>query len=259
MLTLNEDLLIAKLFHGLKSIQTEGETLQPRFLEISIAESFGFKHVGDSAFYADGINDGQQISIKTRTLNPHILKTKEGRDFQSHPEKFIGPQVNQKHNRWINGIEIVQRRQQLDLNNDSTADPKKVGEETLKGFLENVQQSISKYQVNQTYEIIGVHGYDRTNRFYLMSLFWKLYEPLIADQIIWVREGYGVSGYLQSGDIKKKVCERINGNAKREATCFKEYKDLTQYENKIDLIVPVPKPWIFDQEQILNEIRTMTQ
>jgi hypothetical protein len=51
-----------------------------------------------------------------------------------------------------------------------------------------------------------------------------------------------------------KVCERINGNAKREATCFKEYKNLTKYNCSANLSLPIPEPWEFNKENILTEI-----
>lgn len=251
---LDLDLLKAKVFHGLKSIQSKGDTLAPRYLEVAICESIGCTHVGDSAFYADGIRDDFQISVKTRMINPHQLKTKEGRDFQSHPNKFLGPQVNQKHNKWINGLEIVQRRQQLNLKNDSTAKPDIVGKETLSGFRSNILESLNKYQVNKTYELIGIHGYDKTNKYYLVSLYWKEYEFLNSSKIKWIRETNGVSGYLEVDGILKKVCERINGNSKREATCFKEFKDLTKYSCSANIKLPLPDPWQFDKTTILEEI-----
>jgi hypothetical protein len=251
---LDYELLKAKIFHGLKSLQSTGDTLEPRFLEVAICESFGFTHVGDSSFYADGTYNDIQLSVKTRMINPHDLKRKEGRDFQTHPEKFLGPQLNQKHNRWTNGIEIVQRRQKLDLKNDSTAIPDIVGKETLAGFLSNIQESSEKYNTSHTYEVIGVHGYDKTKKNYIVSLFWKEYEFLDHSKIKWIREGYGVSGYIKSDNTMKKICERINGNAKREATCFKEYKDLTKYICSTNIKLPLPAPWKFDKDAILEEI-----
>jgi hypothetical protein len=254
----NTDLFRAKVFHGLKNIQCHGDTLSPRYLEIAITESFGGTHVGDSAFYADGIVQSQQLSIKTRMLSPIILKTKSGRDFQSHPEKFLGPHINQKHNRYINGLEIVQRRQQLNLENDSTASPIDVGRETLAGFEKNIAESVARYNVVDTYEIICVHGYDRTNQNYIAGLFWKQHEPLNYSTISWARENHSVVGYVSDNGIMKKICERINGNAKREATCFKEYKDLTKYQCSVNIKVPLPDPWVFDLNALLAEIELKT-
>lgn len=251
---LDIELLKAKIFHGLKSLQSKGDTLEPRYLEIAICESFGFDHVGDSSFYADGIKNDSQLSVKTRMIHPDVLKTKIGRDFQTHPEKFLGPHQNVKQGKWTAGLEIVQRRQQLNLKNDSTANPDVVGKETLFGFFSNIQESSKKYNTLINYEVIGVHGYNKKLESYIVSLFWKEYEFLDHSKITWVREGNGVSGYIEINGILKKICERINGNAKREATCFKEYKDLTKYEYSTNIILPLPDPWKFDKVSILEEI-----
>lgn len=251
---LDTDLFKAKIYHGLKNLQTTGDTLEARFLEISICDAFGFTHVGDSTFYADGISGSSQLSVKTRMLNPQILKRKNSRDFQSHPAKFLGPQLNQKQNKWTNGVEIVQRRQKLDLKNDATAQPEIVGAETLSGFSLNIKESTLKYNTPDIYEVIAVHGYDKSNKSYIVSLFWKEYQHLNLCDITWIREGYGVSGYIKDEGISKKVCERVNGNAKREATCFKEFKDLTKYTCSANIKVPLPDPWPFNKDEILEEI-----
>lgn len=253
-INLDIDLLKAKIFHGLKSLLLPGDTLPPRFLEIVVCDSFGFKHVGDSTFYADGVKDTIQISNKTRMSKPTVLKRKSGRDFQTHPEVFLGPQYNAKQNKWTAGLEIVQRRQQLDFKNDSTESAKKVGLATLEGFELNIVESYNKFGTNVSYEVIVVHGYNRDNSSYIVSLFWQEYKPLDPKKITWVREGASVAGYSVIDGISKKVCERINGNAKREATCFKEYKDLTKYQCSAKIKLPIPEPWKFDKDETLAEI-----
>jgi hypothetical protein len=251
---LDNDQLQARIYHGLKSLFTPGDTLPPPYLEFAICKSFGLNHVGDSNFYADGHLGSEQASVKTRMLNPTILKTGPGRDFSTHPEEFLGPSLNKKQNRWTGGIEIVQRRQQLDFENDSTEDAKKVGESTLAKFMENILESHAKFSTKKSVEIVGVHGYDRTSRSYIVGLFWQEYKPLDPANIVWKREGNGVSGYKTINEQLHKVCERINGNAKREATCFKEFKNLIKYQHSAHIKVPIPEPWNFDQTAILCEI-----
>lgn len=253
-LNLDRDYLRARLYHGLKSLQSPGDTLQPRFLEVAVCQSFGFEHVGDSAYYADGITDQCQMSIKTRMLTAQVLKRSQGRDFQRDPDRFLGPVHVQKHDRWIGGLEIVQRRQQLDLDNDSTADAELVGRATLEGFKRNVEQSSQRYSVSQSLEVVGVHGYSATGGHYLVSLFWKPLSYLDPAAISWQREASSVVGYITQDGRLTKVCERINGNAKREATCFKEYKNLTKYSYSASIQLPIPDPWLFDQQAILAEI-----
>lgn len=251
---LDQDLLKAKIFHGLKNLLSKEDTLPPRFLEIAICEAFGYTHVGDSTFYADGIKQKSQMSVKTRMINPHLLKTKTGRDFQTHPSLFLGPHQNVKQDKWTAGLEVVQRRQKLDFKNDSTELPKKIGIATLLGFETNIQESYKKFNTDVSYEVIVVHGYNRTRTHYIVSLFWQEYKVIDASIITWVREGYGVAGYLTIDGVAKKVCERVNGNSKREATCFKEYKDLTKYNSSASIKLPLPDPWEFDKDNILAEI-----
>lgn len=189
-------------------------------------------------------------------LNPEVLKTQVGRDFQTHPDKFLGPRQNKKQNKWTGGLEIVQRRQALDFN-DTKASPEKIGLATIQGFQSNLEESYKKYGTQQSFEIVGVHGYNHDNTCYILSLFWQEYQPLDANKITWQREGYGVSGYQTVKGVLHKVCERVNGNAKREATCFKEYKNLTKYKHSVHIEVPIPEPWNFDQTTILTEINDL--
>lgn len=249
----DHDHLTARVYHGLKSLFNPEDTLPPRYLEHTICKSFGLNHVGDGNFYADGYANDTQVSIKTRMLNPEVLKTKAGRDFQTHPNKFLGPRQNVKQNKWTGGLEIVQRRQALSFN-DTTATPEEIGHATIAGFQSNINESYNKYSTSASYEIVGVHGYNHNKTSYVMSLFWQEYEPLDPAAITWVREGYGVSGYVTIDGIAYKVCERVNGNAKREATCFKEFKNLLKYKNSVSIEVPIPEPWSFDQKAILAEI-----
>lgn len=256
MLICDKNHLIARIYHGLKSLFNDEDTLPPRYLEYSLCKSFGLDHVGDGNFYADGIKDDVQVSIKTRMISPTVLKTQQGRDFQTHPSKFLGAHQNVKHNRWTAGLELVQRRQALDFD-DTIAPPDKVGVETVSKFLSNIVESYGRYKTKKSYELIVVHGYNRKKSSYLLSLFWQEYKPLDPSIICWFRESNSVSGYITVDSIPYKICERINGNAKREATCFKEYKDPTTYENTLSIEVPIPEPWIFDQAQILTEIENL--
>lgn len=256
MIDLDQEELQARIFFGLKALYSRGDTLPPRYLEHAICKSFAMEHVGDGNFYADGIADQVQASIKTRAQTPHVLKTKAGRDFQSHPDLFLGPHQNVKQQKWTGGLEIVQRRQALDFD-DVKAAAARVGRHTLQGFQANVQQSYERYGTSRSVEIVGVHGYNSTLDRYLVSLFWQEYQPLDADNITWVREGSGVSGYQKVGRDLHKVVERVNGNAKREATCFKEYKNVVKYQQSCKIAMPLPEPWAFDRDKILAEINDL--
>lgn len=257
-LTCDADQLSARVFHGLKSVLTAQDTLPPRFLEYTICQSFSLQHVGDGNFYADGIGNNTQASIKTRTVMPQIRVRKPSRTFVTDPAIFLGPQYNEKQQRWTGGLEIVQRRQALPFD-DIAAPPEQVGTATLQAFEDNVRESATRYSVAYSEEIICAHGYTADWKSYCLSLYWQPYQYHDATKLTWRREGSGVSGYVTLDGGLHRVVERVNGNAKREATCFKEFKNLLKYSNSLTVQVPVPDPWAFDQTQILAEIRYLKE
>ena len=249
-------LLAAKLFFSLKARSTPTETIQPRLLEILIADGFGLKHTGDETYYADGVLDNIQVSTKTRTFDPVILKRKESRDFQTEPEKFLSTHYVQKHDYWCNCVSVVQRRQSLPFD-DLAAEADEVGKATLQGFKDNVQESHDRYGTDTSYEVIATHGFSVNPKFYNMSLFWQEVKFLDNEKIKWEREGKKVVGYTFEEGQRYKVAERINGNANREATCFIEYKNLLKYENNVNIQVPVPEMEEFNletQTRLMNEL-----
>jgi len=253
----NPDLLKTRVFHSLKSLPCAGDTLEPRLLEIIVCEAFGARHVGDANYFADGILSDRQISVKTRMMNPIILKRAENsRDFQSHPDQFLGQHHNHKQDRYTAGVEIVQRRQALDLN-DETAKADQVGGATLDGFRSVMQESYQVYGTQESWEVIAIHGYDRTQQNYLVSVFWQEYDELDANDIAWSREPGRVIGNVIVDGNAVKIVERINGNSKREATCFKEFKNLLKYQNSLHVGVPLPEPWAFDQSALIKEINDL--
>ena len=120
-----------------------------------------------------------------------------------------------------------------------------------------INESYKKYSTTKSFEIIGAHGYNHNRTAYIISLFWQEYQPLDPAKMTWIREGYGVSGYVTVNQIPYKVCERVTGNAKREATCFKEFKNLNKYKYSVNIEVPIPDPWDFNQTVILTEINNL--
>jgi hypothetical protein len=253
----NIDLLTARTFHGLKSLFTPGDTLPPRYLEYLICESFGMRHVGDGNFYADGIINNIQGSIKTRMLNPHVLKTKLSRDFQTHPEKFLGPQQNAKQGIWWAGIEFVQRRQEI--TSEALSSERRTGLLTYRGFRQNIYESYRKFKTTQSFEILCIHGYNHVGNCYLVSVFWGPYFTPDTKNIIWGRDSNGIHGSLYQNNRLERIMYRVRDGSRREATCFKEYKDPTKYQQSVMISVPIPEQWHFDQAQILTEINYLKE
>jgi hypothetical protein len=245
--------LVTRINHGLKSLLAEKDTLPPRYLEMVVCESFGLKHVGDGNYYADGVDATSQVSVKTRMLNPDILKrTNSGRDFTTHPDKFLGPRQNKTQGKWWAGLEFVQRRQTI--NNEDKSSERRIGILTLRGFRENIAESKRKFQTSKTYEVLLVHGYNYKYDRYLVNVHWQELALPKSKDITWVRDGGNINGLVNINDKQQIVMHRVRGGAPREATCFKEYKDPTKYKNSLSIAVSIPDPWPFDKNAILKEI-----
>jgi hypothetical protein len=253
----DQNLFEARIFHGLKSLLDKGDTLPPRYLEFAVCGAFGLKHVGDGNFYADGVDSICQASVKTRMLNPNILKTKFGRDFKTHPEKFLGPRQNKKQGKWWAGVEFVQRRQKVDNEPGSTA--RRIGLLTLRGFRQNIAESKKKFRVNKTYEVLLIHGYNWQCNRYMVNVYWQELLLPKTKSIVWKKETGGVDGYVEVGSTSQIVMHRVKDGAPREATCFKEYKDPTKYKHSVSISVPIPEQWPFDQQAILAELQHLKE
>lgn len=253
----DETLFKAMIYHGLKSLLTIGDTLPPRHLEFSVCKAFGLKHVGDGNFYADGVNSTSQVSIKTRMLNPDILKTKSGRDFTTNPEKFLGPRQNKKQGKWWAGLEFVQRRQKID--NEPNSSARRIGLLTLRGFRQNIAESKKKFCTDKTYEVLLVHGYNSCHTRYLVDVYWQELVLPKAKDITWVHDNGDVIGLIEIDGKSQIAMHRVRDGAPREATCFKDYKDPTKYKHSASIELPLPDPWEFNQTNILAEINQKEQ
>jgi hypothetical protein len=248
----DEQLLESYVFDGLGKILCAGDTLDPRYLEMTVCRAFGLQHVGDGNFYADGINitghPSIQASVKTRMINPDILKTKEGRDFSTHPDKFLGPRQNKSQGKWWGGLEFVQRRQEIV--NESNLSPAQIGKRSMVGFLKNIRESKRKFKTDKTYEILLTHGYNWTQDEYLVNVYWQELTVPKINSVTWVENSNGVDGLINN----QIVMHRVRGGAKREATCFKEYKDPTKYAYSAAISVPIPVPKPLDVVSTQAEI-----
>lgn len=253
----DQELFEDLVFYGLKSRVTNVDALPPRNLEVFICKAFGLKHVGDGNFYADGVDSTTQVSIKTRMLNPDRLKTKTGRDFNTHPEKFLGPRQNKTQGKWWAGVEFVQRRQKIDNEPGSIA--RRIGLLTLRGFRQNIAESKKKFQTTKTYEVLVIHGYNWRNDRYMINVYWQEQSLPKSKDITWHHEANGINGCVDVDGTTQIVMHRVRDGAPREATCFKEYKDPTKYKHSASISVPIPDPWPFDRKTVRAELNNLKE
>jgi hypothetical protein len=261
IMKLDSELLEAKIFHGLKSLCLKGDTLPPRYLEIVACQVFNLKHTGDGNFFADGVSGTVQASVKTRKLDPDIKVKISSRDFQSHPDKFLGYAYNRKQGLIWEGLEFIQRRQAFP--DDLKMSPDLIGKLSIDGFRENIVESKNKFKTVEVYEILIIHGYARDQKNYIVSLYWQEYQEPDIKTITWSRKGDAVFGkqkQMIDGKLKDVIiCKRFNGNAKRTATNYAEYKNPTKYKYSASISVPIPDLWYFNKEKILAELQNLKE
>jgi hypothetical protein len=243
--------LEARIFHGLKSLLVEKDTLPPRYLEYVLCEAFGLRHVGDSNDYADGVDSTCQASVKTRMLSPEIKKSTV-KDFATHPDKFMGVSQNKKQGwRWP-GLEFVQRRQEIP--NEETVSADYIGKKSVWGFMKKIVKSKRKFKVKKTYEILLVHGYNWKYNRYMVNVYWEELSFPKFNSITWQRTRDGVNGCIDIDGLPHIVMHRVRGGLKRQGTCFKEFKNPTKYKHSVNISVPIPERWPFDKTTVLAEL-----
>lgn len=269
MITLDKDEFIALVYHWLKSRFDDNDSLNPKTLEQIVCKSFGLKNIGKKNQWGDGFKGVTVASVKTRKLDPKILKKEiwKNCDFTTQPDKFLGIQYNEKQKKYHSGIQLTQRRQEIDVKNDRTAPADEVGRKTIEGVQKHIDASHKKNNTTQAVEIITVHGrgIDGT---YKVGIYWDDYQLPDPNSLIWTREKNCVVGtekrtfaneappyVMITKDVK--VCERVNGNAKHTATCFNEYRDPTKYKHSEIISVPIPEQWPYDRSAILSEINNL--
>jgi hypothetical protein len=248
---LDTDDLKARVFHSLKYSSLSSDTW-----EQIICSSMSATWVPGDKYLADGIYLNNILNIKTLSFNPSIKKKKENRDFLSHPNKEFDPTCQM----------IIQRRTNLPLNLDEQiSSPYEIGEATLNGFVEFVNQSYKKFQgTNNTLDIIVRHGVDKTEKKYLVDI--DIFDHQFHDpKTLQWDEVFGGQKSRQAGKRiaiegykDGKIVARRNGsNSGLYQTNYLIYKDLTKSEINYTLSIPLPKLINFDKDDTLKEIEDL--
>jgi hypothetical protein len=275
MITLDKSELLTEVFHRLKSRFNDADPLSPKTLEQIVCKSFGLANIGEKNQWADGVKGDIMASVKTIKLDPKIYKKGKNKvkncDFATNPDKFLG--IHQTKNkktkkiRYENGPKLTQRRQEVESINDGEAPADEVGRKTIEGVQKHIDQSHKKTNTKRAVEIITVHGrgVDGT---YKVGVYWDDYQLPDPGSLIWTRGKTCVEGTEKKtfangappyGNVVKDVivCERVNGNAKRQSTCFNQFTDPTKYKYSEIISVPIPEQWPYDKSAILSEINNL--
>lgn len=247
MIDTNE--LKAQVYFGLKSNNLSAENW-----EQVICKSIGAKWIEGDKYLADGVIDHYALNIKTLKFKPIILVKKENRDFINDPEKF-SPERQM----------MIQRRTNLPVELDEQrSTPAEIGQATLDGFKDFVQESHNKFGTSKVLDVIVRHGVDRTQKNYLVDV--DLFEHHFYDpaSLEWL-EVIGGPKSKQAGkriavegfDNGYLVARRNGSNSGLYQTNYLIYKDLTKSTQNYTISVPLPAPLSFDRARILTEIEQL--
>ena len=243
---IDKDELRARVYFGLKSNSLSAENW-----EQVICEAMGACWVEGDKYLADGVLGKDILNIKTLGFKPTILKTKENRDFLSHPKKF-SPESQM----------MIQRRTNLPVDLDEqTSTPEQIGAATLKGFEDFVQESHVKFETDGVLDVIVRHGVDHSQSNYIVDAYVARHHFYDPKAVKWT-EVIGGSKSRQAGKrvavegyVNDQIVARRNGsNSGLYQTNYLIYKDLTKIKDRYTISVPLPKALEFDRDSILQEI-----
>lgn len=246
------DELKARVYFGLKHNSLSAENW-----EEVICAAMGATWIEGDKYLADGILNNNILNIKTLGFKPSIKKRVENRDFLSHPVKEFDPTSQM----------MIQRRTNLPVKLDEQKNtPLQIGEATLNGFKEFVQESYDKFPgTNNVLDVVVRHGLNRTQTHYLVDIDIFDHEFNNPHDLEW-REVLGGSNSKQAGKRvavegykDNKIVARRNGsNSGLYQTNYLIYKDLTKSEHNYTISIPLPTALSFDRDAILAEINTIT-
>lgn len=245
---INLDELKARVYHGLKTNSLSAENW-----EYVICQAMGAEWIPGDTYLADGVLDNYVLNIKTLKQTPTILKTKENRDFLSHPERFNPTQSVMDQRR--TGISSAR----LD---EHTCEPVEIGVATFESFEQTAQRSFEKFPGTDTVlDVVVRYGEDRNQENFLVDI--DIFEHTFYDarKLEW-REVFGGSRSQHAGERVavegfndgQLVARRVCGHVRFKATMYQIVKDLTKSERNYTTSVPLPDRLPFDRDEILAEI-----
>jgi len=242
------DELKSRVYFGLKTNSLSAENW-----EQVVCQAMGAKWIEGDKYLADGVLHRAVLNIKTAKIKPNILKRKENRDFLSHPQMFDTV------------LELVQRRVGLPGINDMQDDPKIIGQKTIENFKAFEKESFEKFGCDHTLDIVVRYGTDRTLKNYLVDINISNHRHPDYRNLNWVAFDHGskskYQGRSQIVGLRdgERVVARNSSGTGRQQNCYIIYKNLQFATHRYSVSVPIPNPLEFNREEILKEIKDLTE
>lgn len=253
----NLELFRARIHYNLRH-----NNINPENWEKAIAEAVSGTWVKGSKYLADGFHAKEKVilTIKTRNINPSILTRKESRDFISHPEHFHygGKEFNEGD---LDNIHTVSGRCSIPGLNEQSSTPEEIGKASLNRYYTFENDSLKKFNCDNTLDIVVLHGKSRTEKNYLLRVMFFNHQLNNIDQwhdIIFngPRTKYhGHRSMVLGRDNNGPHIGRIS-NLGRQQTCMLRFYRKSEALHIIETSVPIPHHEKFN---FANEVLMMNK
>lgn len=225
--------------------------------EMLIADCTSSEWINGSAHLADAFNKDRRccISVKTRFIEPHILKTKENRDFLTHPKNFHrgGKKV---HELDLDNLHTVSRRCSIPNLDEHKSPAEAIGKAAIADYIAFEQASLAKFDCDSTLDVVVLHGISADEKRYLSRV--MFFDHKLNDIESWHdissggRSKYTGKRMMIVGNDAKGPHIGRNSNLGRHQTCMIRFYRLSEALKVLEFQIPMPKQEKFDLEKELK-------
>ena len=214
--------------------------------EKTIALATNSKWIKGSADLADAVNqvEGVCISVKSRKVDPQIKTRVTSRDFISSPRHFhFGGNVFNEGD--LDNLHTVSGRCSIPGLDEHTSTPTAIGNVAIARYDSFEQASLTKFNCNETLDVVIVHGgsYDKKNYLLRVMFFNHTLNPIVSweDKMHGPKSKYtGYRAMIIGNDQFGPHIGRVS-NLGRQQTCMLRFYRKSESIRVLDLSIPVPR------------------
>ena len=228
--------------------------------EKAIADATSGDWVRGSADLADTVHKPEKviISVKTRKVDPAIKTRISSRDFVSNPDyyHFGGKKVSELD---LDNIHTVSGRCSIPGLDEQTSPSDVIGNAAIKRYHDFEKASHTKFDCNETLDIVILHGESKDEKNYLLRI--MFFNHALNNIMSWQEMTFdgprtkykghrsAIMGYDNNGPHVGRMA-----NLGRQQTCMLRFYRKTEALHIIDTSIPIPKQEKFDFAKERNRI-----
>ena len=228
--------------------------------EKAIADATSGNWVRGSADLADAFHKSEKVifSVKSRKIDPAIKKRISNRDFMSNPEYYHsgGKKFSELD---LDNIHTVSGRCSIPGLDEQTSPPDGIGNVAIKRYHDFEKASHTKFDCNETLDIVILHGESKDEKNYLLRI--MFFNHALNEIVSWQEMPFdgprtkykghraAIMGYDNNGPHIGRM-----SNLGRQQTCMLRFYRKTEALHIIDTSIPMPKQEQFDFAKERNRI-----